>query len=90
MNIQGVYTALVTPMRNGEVDYDTLRRYSHTDTSVPAEFCRGSDDLCSCGRTDPGDVRGRALQHRNHIVFCRIYSDDGAGRSAGLAQHHIQ
>ena len=25
MNIQGVYTALVTPMRNGEVDYDTLR-----------------------------------------------------------------
>lgn len=26
MNIQGVYTALVTPMRNGEVDYDTLRK----------------------------------------------------------------
>jgi 4-hydroxy-tetrahydrodipicolinate synthase len=25
MNIQGVYTALVTPMRNGEVDYETLR-----------------------------------------------------------------
>ena len=25
MNIQGVYTALVTPMRNGEVDYATLR-----------------------------------------------------------------
>ena len=26
MNIQGVYTALVTPMRGGEVDYETLRR----------------------------------------------------------------
>ena len=26
MNIQGVYTALVTPMCNGEVDYDTLRK----------------------------------------------------------------
>ena len=26
MIIQGVYTALVTPMRNGEVDYDTLRK----------------------------------------------------------------
>ena len=26
MMIQGVYTALVTPMRNGEVDYDTLRK----------------------------------------------------------------
>ncbi len=25
MNIQGVYTALVTPMRNGEVDYSSLR-----------------------------------------------------------------
>ena len=25
MNIQGVYTALVTPMRNGEVDYASLR-----------------------------------------------------------------
>ena len=25
MNIQGVYTALVTPMRNGEVDYAVLR-----------------------------------------------------------------
>ena len=26
MNIQGVYTALVTPMRGGEVDYETLRK----------------------------------------------------------------
>ena len=26
MNIQGVYTALVTPMRGGEVDYGTLRK----------------------------------------------------------------
>lgn len=26
MNIQGVYTALITPMRGGEVDYETLRK----------------------------------------------------------------
>ncbi len=79
MTIQGVYTALVTPFTNGEVDYDILRRI------VEMQIAAGIDGILPTGTTGESPTLS-VDEHLKVIDFvmevangrCKIMAGTGA------------
>ncbi|MDR1945917.1 MAG: 4-hydroxy-tetrahydrodipicolinate synthase [Desulfovibrio sp.] len=70
MKLQGAYTALITPFRNGKVDEDAFRR--HIETQIN----EGIDGLVPCGTTG----ESATLSHEEHREVIRICIDQARGR----------
>ena len=64
---------------------DSCRTAGHSGAAVSFELCRGRDALRGCGRTDPRNVAGKALQSRDGLLCRRVQRHDGPGRGAGLS-----
>ena len=47
--------------------------------ALSAQLCGRGDDLCGCGRTDPGDVCGGTFEYRNAVFRGGILPDDDSG-----------
>ncbi len=75
MNIQGVYTALVTPMRNGEVDYAALRNL------VEMQIAGQVAGLVPVGTTGESPT----LTYEEHAKVIRTVIEVAAGRCQIIA-----
>ncbi|MDR2124361.1 MAG: 4-hydroxy-tetrahydrodipicolinate synthase [Desulfovibrio sp.] len=75
MLLQGAFTALVTPFRNGKVDEEAFRR--HIETQIH----EGIDGLVPCGTTG----ESATLSHEEHREVVRICIDQTAGRVPVIA-----
>jgi 4-hydroxy-tetrahydrodipicolinate synthase len=75
LNIQGVYTALVTPMRNGEVDYETLRKL------VEMQVAGKVAGIVPVGTTGESPT----LTYEEHAKVIRTVIEVAAGRCQVIA-----
>ena len=75
LNIQGVYTALVTPMRNGEVDYETLRKL------VEMQVAGKVAGIVPVGTTGESPT----LTYEEHAQVIRTVIEVAAGRCQVIA-----
>ncbi len=74
---RGIATALITPFRNGEVDYDTFGRL------IDWQIENGIDALVICGTTGEGST----LSDKEHKACIRFAVERaGAGRSSSPGQ----
>ncbi len=75
LHLAGTFTALVTPFRNGVVDYDRLR------TNVDAQLAAGVDGLVPCGTTGESPT----LSHEEHRLVIEKTIEFAAGRGTIIA-----
>jgi 4-hydroxy-tetrahydrodipicolinate synthase len=75
LQLTGVYTALVTPFRNGVVDYDRLR------ANVDFQFAGGVDGLVPVGTTGESPT----LSHEEHRTVIEKAIEFAAGRGPIIA-----
>lgn len=75
MLLQGAFTALITPFRNGKVDEEAFRRHIETQIS------EGIDGLVPCGTTG----ESATLSHEEHREVIRICIDQAKGRVPVIA-----
>ena len=76
----GVITALVTPLRNGAVDEEALRRL------VDEQIAAGIDGLVPVGTTGESPT----LDHEEHLRVIKIVDRAGAQARAGHRRHRRQ
>ena len=83
MKIQGLYTALVTPFRNGEVDYDRLTKL------IEMQIDAGVDGISPVGTT--GESPTLSFEEHERVIAtvvqlvngrCRILAGSGANSTA--------
>ena len=72
---RGIATALITPLRNGEVDYDTFGRL------IDWQIENGIDALVICGTTGEGST----LSDKEHKACIRFAVERAAGRTVIIA-----
>lgn len=72
---RGIATALITPFRNGEVDYDTFGRL------IDWQIESGIDALVICGTTGEGST----LSDKEHKACIRFAVERAAGRTVIIA-----
>lgn len=72
---RGIATALITPFRNGEVDYDTFGRL------IDWQIESGIDALVICGTTGEGST----LSDEEHKACIRFAVERAAGRTVIIA-----
>lgn len=72
---RGIATALITPFRNGEVDYDTFGRL------IDWQIENGIDALVICGTTGEGST----LSDEEHKACIRFAVERAAGRTVIIA-----
>ena len=72
---RGIATALITPFRNGEVDYDTFGRL------IDWQIENGIDALVICGTTGEGST----LSDEEHKACIRCAVERAAGRTVIIA-----
>lgn len=72
---EGIYTALITPFRQGEIDEEALR--AHVERQIEA----GIDGLVPCGSTG----ESATLSHVEHRQVVEIVIDAAAGRVPVIA-----
>lgn len=72
---RGIATALITPFRNGEVDYDTFGRL------IDWQIENGIDALVICGTTGEGST----LSDKEHKACIRFAVERAAGRTVIIA-----
>ena len=72
---RGIATALITPFRNGEVDYDTFGRL------IDWQIENGIDALVICGTTGEGST----LSDEEHTACIRFAVERAAGRTVIIA-----
>ncbi len=75
LHLAGTYTALVTPFRNGVVDYDRLR------ANVDFQLANGVDGLVPCGTTGESPT----LSHEEHRLVIEKTIEFAAGRGTIIA-----
>ncbi len=75
MKYQGLYTAIITPFKNNEVDYDALR------TLVEAQIAAGVDGIVPVGTTGESPT----LSHSEHMEVIRRTIEYAAGRCQVIA-----
>ncbi len=75
MNVQGVYTALVTPMRNGEVDFSTLREL------VQMQIAGGVAGIVPVGTTGESPT----LTYNEHAKVIEVVIETAARRCQVIA-----
>ena len=73
--LEGVFTALVTPFRGGEVDEPALREL------VEIQVAAGVDGVAPCGSTG----EAATLSHQEHGRVVEIVVDAARGRVQVLA-----
>lgn len=72
---RGIATALITPFRNGEMDYDTFGRL------IDWQIENGIDALVICGTTGEGST----LSDKEHKACIRFAVERAAGRTVIIA-----
>ena len=72
---EGVFTALITPLRDGEIDADALRAL------VDAQVAAGVDGVVPCGSTG----ESATLSHAEHRRVVEIVVDAAGGRLPVIA-----
>lgn len=75
MKYQGLYTAIITPFKNNEVDYDALK------TLVEAQIAAGVDGIVPVGTTGESPT----LTHCEHMEVIRRTIEFAAGRCQVIA-----
>ncbi len=75
MKYQGLYTAIITPFKNNEVDYDALK------TLVEAQIAAGVDGIVPVGTTGESPT----LTHREHMEVIRRTIEFAAERCQVIA-----
>lgn len=75
MKYQGLYTAIITPFKNNEVDYEALRAL------VEAQIAAGVDGVVPVGTTGESPT----LSHREHMEVIRRTIEYAAGRCQVIA-----
>ena len=75
MKYQGLYTAIVTPFKNNEVDYDAFRAL------VEAQIAGGVDGIVPVGTTGESPT----LSHEEHMEVIRKCIEYAAGRCQVIA-----
>ena len=75
LKLAGTYTALVTPFRNGVVDYDRLR------SNVDFQLAAGIDGLVPVGTTGESPT----LSHEEHRLVIEKTIEAAAGRTTVIA-----
>ena len=62
--------------------HNSPHRTGRSDSAISSGICGRCDDLCCCGRTDPGITVGKAYEYRYDRSGIRICDDDGTGCSS--------
>lgn len=75
MKLQGAFTALVTPFKNGAVDEEAYREF------IEWQITEGIDGLVPCGTTG----ESATLSHEEHEQVIRICVDQAKGRVPVIA-----
>lgn len=75
MKYQGLYTAIITPFKNNEVDYDALK------SLVEAQIAAGVDGIVPVGTTGESPT----LSHHEHMEVIRRTIEFAAGRCQVIA-----
>lgn len=75
MKIQGLYTAIITPFRNNEVDYDAFRKL------IDAQAASGVDGIVPVGTTGESPT----LTHAEHMEVIAKAIEFSAGRMKVIA-----
>lgn len=75
MKYQGLYTAIITPFKNNEVDYEALKAL------VEAQVAAGVDGIVPVGTTGESPT----LTHREHMEVIRRTIEYAAGRCQVIA-----
>lgn len=75
MKIQGLYTAIITPFRNNEVDYDAFRKL------IDAQAAAGVDGIVPVGTTGESPT----LTHAEHMEVIAKAIEFAAGRLKVIA-----
>lgn len=75
MKYQGLYTAIITPFKNNEVDYDALKAL------VEAQIAAGVDGIVPVGTTGESPT----LSHSEHMEVIRRTIEFAAGRCQVIA-----
>lgn len=75
MKYQGLYTALVTPFRHGEIDTDAFKAL------VEAQIAGGVDGIVPVGTTGESPT----LTHKEHMEVVRLAVEFAAGRCQVIA-----
>ncbi len=75
MKYQGLYTAIITPFKNNEVDYDALK------SLVEAQVAAGVDGIVPVGTTGESPT----LSHHEHMEVIRRTIEFAAGRCQVIA-----
>lgn len=75
MRYQGLYTAIITPFKNNEVDYDALKAL------VEAQIAAGVDGVVPVGTTGESPT----LSHAEHMEVIRRTIEFAAGRCQVIA-----
>ncbi|MCQ2365129.1 MAG: 4-hydroxy-tetrahydrodipicolinate synthase [Akkermansia sp.] len=75
MKIQGLYTAIITPFRNNEVDYDAFRKL------IDAQAAAGVDGIVPVGTTGESPT----LTHDEHMEVIAKAIEFSAGRMKVIA-----
>ncbi len=75
MKYQGLYTAIITPFKNNEVDYDALKAL------VEAQIAAGVDGIVPVGTTGESPT----LTHSEHMEVIRRTIEFAAGRCQVIA-----
>ena len=75
MKYQGLYTAIITPFKNNEVDYDALKAL------VEAQIAAGVDGIVPVGTTGESPT----LSHAEHMEVIRRTIEFAAGRCQVIA-----
>lgn len=75
MKIQGLYTAIITPFRNNEVDYDAFRKL------IDAQAAAGVDGIVPVGTTGESPT----LTHDEHMKVIAKAIEFAAGRMKVIA-----
>lgn len=75
MKYQGLYTAIITPFRNGEVDYEAFRAL------IEAQIAAGVDGIVPVGTTGESPT----LSHKEHMDVIAVAIRTAAGRIQVIA-----
>lgn len=75
MKYQGLYTAIVTPFRDGKVDVDAFKAL------VEAQIAGGADGIVPVGTTGESPT----LSHEEHMEVIRLAIEFAAGRCSVIA-----
>lgn len=87
MELKGVYTAIVTPFRNGDVDYETFERL------IEAQIAGGVDGIVPVGTT--GESPTLSMEEHSRVISCAVKAARGrcvilAGSGANSTSEAIE